>query len=390
MPQRASAGAMWQMRPAMHRPWPARIAVTAVFYANGLGYGAFAGNIPRLQEAAHLSPARLGLALLAASLGSVLTMPLDGPLAGRIGSARVASVAGVVAGLALVLPALAVQAKMGFPALLATMAVFGTGVGVMDVAMNARGSELERAWGGAIMSSLHGGWSVGGLTGAALAAAFAAAGAPIALALGSCGAVIVVSCLAALRVRGPSGPTHMGPAFAWPSRSMAGLCAITTLCFTMEGAMANWTGVYLRGALHASEALATGAYSGYALAMTCGRLGGDSLVRRFGPAWALRAGAVLAGCGIASGLASTDPLTAAGCFALVGLGLANVVPVTFSAAGRREAAAGIAMTATTGYCGLMAGPPLLGFLAQAAGLGAALLFVLVGAAALVALAGAVR
>ncbi len=364
--------------------------MTAVFFANGVAFGALAGNIPRLREAMSLSPAQLGLALLASSLGAVLTMPVTGRVAGRLGAGKLALGGGLATGLTLVLPGVAAQTGAGFAVLLGAMALLGMAVGTMDVAMNARGSELERVWGGAIMSSLHGGWSVGGLTGSALAAAFAAADAPLALALGSCGGLTCVLSLAALRLRKRSAePGQQAGRLAWPSRRMAALCALTGLCFGMEGAMADWIGVYLRGVLNASAALASGAYSGFAFAMACGRLGGDAVVRRFGPAWALRSGALLAVGGIAAGLKFSDPWAASGCFALVGLGVANVVPVTFSAAGRREGASGIAMTATTGYLGLMAGPPLLGSLAQVAGLGAALCCVLAGAAVLAVLAPAV-
>lgn len=364
--------------------------MTAVFFANGIAFGAVAGNIPRLREAAGLSPAQLGLALLASSLGAVVTMPVTGRLAGRLGAANLAWGGGMATGLALILPGLAAQTGSTFAVLMGAMALLGMAVGTMDVAMNARGSELEREWGGAIMSSLHGGWSVGGLTGSALAAAFAAADTPLALALGSSGALTSALSLAALYLRKrPAGTGRPIGRLAWPSRRMAALCALTGLCFSMEGAMADWIGVYLRGVLNASVTLASGAYSGFALAMACGRLTGDAVVRRVGPTGALRAGALLAACGVGVGLECSNPWVASGCFALVGLGLANVVPVTFSAAGRRQAAAGIAMTATTGYLGLMAGPPLLGSLAQIAGLGAALGCVLVGAGALAALAPAV-
>jgi MFS family permease len=380
----------------MRRSWTDRIAMTAVFCANGLVYGGLAGSVPRLRDLGRLGPAQLGIALLAISIGATIAMPAAGRLSPRLGAATLALAGGVLGGLLLPLPALALQQGGGLAGLLAAFLLFGMAIGLTDVAMNARASELEQAW-GPVMSSFHGGWSLGGLAGAGLAAFGAARDVSAAGALLGIGGLAALMALAALRLirfqhRAAPG-TLAAPLrlrLRLPARGLGGLCAVACLCFSMEGAVADWMGVYLRGALGASQAMAGGAYAGFAALMAAGRLTGDRAVRRFGPAATMRAGALLAAFGMAAGLALARPLPAAAMFALAGLGLANVVPVAFSAAGRRAGAAGIGAVASLGYIGLMAGPPLLGFAAQLAGLEAALAYVLAGALAIAVLARAVR
>ncbi len=395
-PSNQDARGMVRRRPdcgkprAMRRSWLTRLAMMAVFLGNGIAFGALAGNVARLREAAHLSDGELGVTLLAVSAGAVIAMPLTGRLAPRIGSARLCLLGGLAIVLALPLPAVVVAGGGSWPVLLCAMAFLGMSLGTMDVAMNARGSEVEVGWAAPIMSSFHAVWSVGGLSGSALAGVFAAAGWGLLPALAVSGGATGVLATAALRLRGGEAPPAPSlPRFALPGRAMAALCAIAAVCFTMEGAVADWIGVYLRTSLAASQPAASAAYSAFAFAMACGRLGGDAVVRRFGAVATQRVGGALAAIGTAAGLSMPTPVLAAACFALVGLGVANIVPVMFSAAGRRAGAAGIAMSATAGYFGLMSGPPVIGFLAQATSLRAALLLVLAGALALVALAPAV-
>jgi MFS family permease len=363
----------------------------AVFLGNGTTFGVFAGSIPRLREAAHLSDGHLGLTLLAVSAGAAIAMPITGRLAPRAGPARLCLAGGLAVGVTLPLATLVVALGGAWPLLLAAMAALGLSLGTMDVAMNARGSEVELAWGAPIMSSFHAVWSIGGLAGSALAALSAALQWSLLAAWTIAGCWIGLLATAALALRrGQGNAPKARSRFMLPGRALAALCAIAAVCFTLEGAVADWIGVYLRTTLAASEPMASAAYSAFAFAMVCGRLGGDAVVRRFGPVLTQRAGGLLAAVGTAAGLAVSDPVLAAACFALVGLGVANVVPLMFSAAGRQGGASGIAMSATSGYFGLMAGPPVIGFLAQATSVGTALGLVLAGALALVALAPAVR
>jgi predicted MFS family arabinose efflux permease len=359
--------------------------MTAVFLSNGFAWGTWVGNLPRLKEVMGLSATQLGVILFAISAGALLAMAAAGRIAPRLGVARVSGVAGLLLAACLPLPALV----PGAAAVLAVALLMGVVTGGMDVCMNARASQVERAWGAAIMSSFHAGWSVGGLLGSGLAALLVAGGRSLraALALPAIG-VAVLAATAFLLGDEPAAPRRRS-GFAWPNRAMAALCAVTCLCFAAEGAVADWSGVYLRTVLSAPQARAASVYAWFSLAMVCGRLGGDAVVRRLGPHSVVRLGSMLGVAGLALGLLAPTPTIAACGFATVGLGLANVVPLMFSAAGRARGTVGIAMVATTGYAGLMAAPPFLGKVADTAGLPAALWLVVIGMAG-VALLGVAR
>jgi fucose permease len=169
-----------------------------------------------------------------------------------------------------------------------------------------------------------------------------------------------------------------------------GLSVLAALCFASEGAVGDWSGVYLNTVVGTDEAWATTGYAAFALAMVAGRLAGDAVVRRLGPERTLRYGALLALLGLAVALSASNRWLADAGFVLVGAGLANVVPAAFSAAGRVAGTGGVAMVSWTGYAGLLIAPPVLGNVADAVGLRLALVLVIVGIGAIGALAGAVR
>lgn len=343
--------------------------MTAVFSSNGLAFGTWAANIPRLRDAAGLTDAQLGLLLLCVSLGAVLAMPLAGAYADRIGTGRTCAGSAAALSVALALPALAVPA--GPAALAASAVLLGLALGVLDVAMNAHAAAFERGWGAPIMSSMHAGWSGGELAGAALAGLLAALPLPGAAALP--GPMVLLCGMCALCVPTPQlPPTSDTPRFALPNRAMLGLCALAGLAFSMEGAVADWSGVYLRTVLQVPPALASSSLGTFAAVMVACRVFGDLLVRRLGGPAVVRLGGLVAACGLAGAVLSRDAASAGVCFALVGAGVANTVPVLFSAAGSRGAA-GVAIVATVGYGAVMAAPPFMGFVADALGLRAALL-----------------
>ncbi len=370
-------------------PWPARLATCALFACNGLGFGAWISLLPRLREVAGLNDAALGVVLLALSVGAMLAMPVVGRVAARVGAGPTCLVAGLALLVVLPLPGLV----RGYVLLLVVVTFLGVALGTLDVGMNAHASRVERHWGSAIMSSFHGVWSAAGFGGAALMGLLLSRGYDLPACFGVAAAGCGVLALAALAC-GRGIPAEAAPAlprqrFSLPARALLGVSAMAALSFIMEGAISDWSGVYLHVVLRASAARATIAYQGFALAMAVCRFGGDFVVRRLGPVAVLRLGGLLAAVGVGLGLAMRDAAAAAASFALAGIGLANVVPVVFSAAGRRGPQR-VATVATVGYAGLLGGPPLLGFVAQHAGLGAALALVPVGALALIAIAPSIK
>ena len=368
-----------------------RAAMFAVFVGNGIGFGAWAGNIPRVKEAAGLGDASLGLVLLGLSVGAVAAMPVAGRYGARLGTGRVCWMAGLLVAVALVLPGLAVMMPMGgWLALLASAGLLGASLGIMDVCMNTHAAWVERRWGAAIMSSFHAGWSVGQLLGAGLAGVLAWAGLGLLPALAWSGAAVALGGLGGLALPGGAeverGPERGGGMrFALPGRALLVLCALVAASFAIEGGTADWSGVFLRTVLGVPARLASVPLGVFAGSMVVMRLGGDWLVRRFGAGRVVSWGGVLAGLGIAVALVSPGMWGATAGFALVGVGVANIVPVVFSAAGRRGTA-GVATVATAGYGAVMATPPLIGFVSEGFGLRAGLL-VLVGAACVVGVLG---
>ena len=356
-----------------------RAAVTAVFLSSGIGIGTWAASIPTFKAHLSLSNGGLSLVLLAFAAGAVLAMPLAGLLAPKLGLGRVTRLgAGVFAG-TLLLPPMA----WDLPALVAAIFAMGAAQGLLDVAMNASASSVERRWGLPIMSSFHAAWSGGGLLGATLGGALG--GAPVAMVLaGIVAAILAMGIWTKIR-DGALRPTR-GPKFVLPGRKALPLCMAALLCFLCEGAMVGWSAIYLKTATGAMPAQAAMGYAAFAGAMLFGRLGGDQLVRRFGPASVILASTTIACLGFALAVATQSPILAIVGFSLVGLGLSNVVPRLFSVAGRLNgtAAIGVAMVATAGYAGFLVGPVLIGSVAQCAGLRAAMgmLLIFVGIVAL--------
>ena len=234
--------------------WAERAAVTAVFLANGLGIGAWAASVPAFKGALHLSAGALSFALLAFAAGAVLAMPLTSFVVPRLGTGRATRLAALVFATALLLPSLAGT----LPALAAAAFALGAANGALDVSMNAHATGVERRWGAAIMSSFHAAFSAGGLAGAALGAGLAAAGAAWTLEVSAAVAVaIAVLAWTALRDEGAAAaPT--GPGLMVPGRAALPLCAAALLCMLCEGAMADWSGVYLRTVAQAAQRMAAG------------------------------------------------------------------------------------------------------------------------------------
>ncbi len=368
----------------------ARLAVLAVFFLNGFGFASFVVRIPAVQERLALGEGLLGLALLGVSLGSLPSMPLTGWLVSRFGSRPVVGISALLFPLALSVAALA----PGLPTLVSALVLVGASAGLLDVSMNAHASTVEKGYERRIMSSFHAAFSVGGLAGAASGGLVASAGIGVALhvlgvaALSAVAAALVYgSLLPAGADRGEAG----APAFARPTRALVGLGVISFCVLLGEGAMADWSAVYLSNDLRTGPGFAAAGYAAFSLTMATGRLFGDRLADALGPATLVRLGGTIAAAGLAFGLLVATPAAALLGFAGVGLGLSVIFPTALGAAGRAEGGTGpaIAAVSTAGYFGFLVGPPTIGFLAEATRLGVALFLVVVLSVAVAVLAGAV-
>ncbi len=369
----------------------ARIAVALVFAVHGAVGGTFASRIPWIKDHLDLTAGQLGLALVMPAIGSSLAMPLAGRFVHRWGGR--AAVRGLLSlcCLALALPALAPS----LPVLCLALLVYGATAGMSDVAMNAQGVEIEQRLGRSIMSGLHGMWSAGGLVAGGIGILAAHQDLDPRLQLGVAAVLLLALaqpvCGALPDLRAPE-QAEEPPRFALPPRSslvigLVGFCAVFA-----EGASMDWSGVYLRDVTGASPTVAAAAYTAFSLTMAVSRLAGDAAIRRLGAVRATRlSGAVATAGGVLVVVADSPALAVPG-FALIGIGVAVVVPLAFAAAGRigSNPSQAIAGVATVTYTSGLIAPAIVGGLAQATSLTVSFGVVTALAVALLLGAGALR
>ncbi|SEI51664.1 MFS transporter [Paraburkholderia diazotrophica] len=361
--------------PAAHRNLPvgarnrARYATMALFFIAGMMYASWGVHVPTVRDRFHLNPAMLSLALFAVAGGSIGAMVTNAPWIARVGTRR-ACLAG---GLAMSACGALILVVPWYWMLLVVLAIFGAGMATLDVAMNAEASAVEEALGRPIMSSLHGMFSAGGMAGAAVGGAALAHGMAPALhlllaSLVSAG-VLVAACPAVLpHVPHAEHPdAHTPRANRWRSPALWALGAIALIALIAEGAMYDWATVYMRDVVASTPAVASAAYAAFSGGMAAARFAGDAVRARFGAPQLIAASASLACAGMIGALLLPNAVAALTGFTMMGLGLANMMPVLFAAAARVKgihAAEGLAHVAGLAYFGLLLGPVIIGGVAQ--------------------------
>ncbi|MFJ8536741.1 MFS transporter [Streptomyces sp. NPDC093591] len=369
----------------------ARYAVAAVFAVHGAVTGSFATRVPWIQDHAGVSPGQLGLALAFPALGASVAMPLAGSISHRFGARN--ALRGLIAlwTLALILPSIAPNLLTLCLALFA----FGATAGMADVAMNALGVEVENRLDRSIMSGLHGMWSAGALIGSAAGTLAAHLGTDArlhhALAAAALTFLGVLACQWVLDLQ-PAEDEEPPPRFALPPRSALLIGAVGFCAVFAEGASLDWSAVYLRDQLGTSAGLAAACTTGFTLTMALARIAGDKVVDRYGAVRTVRCSGVLATLGGVLIVVSDHPAVAMAGFALLGLGIAVVVPLCFAAAGRSgpNPSQAIAGVATITYTSGLVAPSAIGGLAQATSLMVSFCVVTVLASGLAVFAGVLR
>lgn len=342
-------------------------AVVARFLIHGLVVSTWVSRIPAVKSSLGLSDGALGLALLGTAIGSLVAIPACGWLVGKAGSRSACIWTSIGFCLALPLPAFAIGAKTLFAALL----IFGAMAGANDVAMNAQAVSVEKFLGARTMSRFHAMFSVGGIAGAAAGGLIASWGIEprrhflVASLLFLLISTVTAPFLMEARTERKEAPSRIRFS-AFPAALIA-LCAIGFCIFLSEGAIADWTAVYLRQILHASPGTAAAGYAVFSAAMAVFRLSGDAITNRLGPVWTIRGGGILAAAGLATSLVAHSAVWALPGFALAGAGFSSIIPLVFAAGGRASAAGegvGVAAVSGLGYLGFLAGPPAIGGIAQ--------------------------
>jgi MFS family permease len=351
----------------------ARWAVAAMFLANGFVMGAWAPQIPLLMPRHGVTESVLGLLILVLGLGAVSAMLFAGRLISLYGGRKVLSLFALA--LIPVLPMVVFSSSLWALALF--MAVFGAMAGCMDVAMNAQAVEIERRLHKAIMSSSHGFWSLGGFIGGSAGAWVIAYWGSEVQSLLTAGVVAVVV-LAAMpfllpdAAHAPGIKTAAAPGTKlFPKDFHVWLLGFLAL-FSMvpEGAVLDWAAIYLQKELGSDVFVSGLAFAFFAGAMAVMRFLGDTVRNRLGAIRTLRLSGLLGAAGLMGGALAPYDWVAIASFAAAGLGVANMVPILFSAAGnhpRLPPATAISIVSMVGYCGILVAPSTIGFLAEHAG-----------------------
>jgi MFS family permease len=355
-----------------------RIAVSIFFLINGFLYANWISRLPEIQQFYSISNSQLGTLLLCSAAGAIIAMPFSGLLTVRFGSRTLTAAMGIT--FCLLVPLLPLFTNLW---IVSTLFFFiGILTGALDVSMNGQAVYVERLYRKPLMSSFHAMFSVGMALGAGAGALFAKfqiglfthflTGASLCLLLVLWASLHLVneSSNEAANANGQSG-------FRLPTKAILPLGIIAFCGMTGEGSMADWSAIYMNKVVGKDEAFSALAFGSFSTAMTIGRIFGDHFTARLGSANMLLLDTIAAITGLSVMLLFPHPYIVLGALFLIGLGLATVVPIIYSAAGNTPGVApsvGIAMATTVGYAGFFVGPPVIGYLADAFSLRIGLLF----------------
>jgi fucose permease len=342
-----------------------RLAVSLLFLMNGFVMGSWVPKIPVFKDRLAISESTLGLLILTLGIGSLMMMPIAGALISRLGSMRICKLMAVCLSPVLLLLSLV----PGLPLAFVGLFLLGGFIGAMDVAMNANAVAVEKRMGRAIMSSCHAYWSLGALIGAALGGpAIALFGETMHSVFVTIAALCVLAAAWPMVLADQPHPEAEKEKLALPRSALPWLIGIVAL-FSMipEGSVIDWSALYMRNELGASVALSGYGFAAFSAAMATMRFAGDHVRDRFGAVKTLRVCTVLALIGlVTAGLAPNATIAIIG-FAIAGVGISNMVPIAFSAAGNLPGLApGIGLSVVTfmGYSGILFAPSLIGFIAE--------------------------
>jgi MFS family permease len=358
-------------------------AVIAVFFVHGLVFASWTAHIPQVKARLGIGVGLLGVALLAAPIGAIVAMSASAHLVPLFGSRRV--VRTTMIGYCLAGPLLGACNTLA--AFFIAYCLWGALQGALEVAMNTQAVQVEVSMRRPIMPVFHGGWSLGALAGAAIGALGVALGVSVSaqlLVLGLLSLTVLGVMTKRLQTGRPARPSVAQPLRRRRDSSRVVSLAILLLCVVAladmlcEGAAADWSAVYLRGSLHADNAIAGLGYTLFALAMVGTRLSATRVLRRWPTRRLLPILSSIATVGFASGWATHNQMAMLFAFTCLGLGCALVIPIAYSTTGHISAAntgRAVALVSGCGWLGFVAGPPLIGEIASATSLHFALLLV---------------
>ena len=377
-----------------------RNAVAAVFVLNGLAYAGLLARIPAIRDELGLTAGQLGFVLLAGSAGAVLALPSAGAVVARLAPARTVRLGAVVACAGIVVAGLG-GGLLGNVVLVAVgLFALGAGSGTWDVAMNVEGADVERSLGWTIMPRFHAAWSLGSVSGAGAGALAARLAIPLEIHLAAIAIVVLVSVLVSVRFFTPVAPPatrradvrRRPPLAAWRERRTLLIGVMVLSAALVEGAANDWLALALVDGYGTNHSVAAIGFGMFVTAMMVARLVGTWLLDRFGRVVVLRTCIAFAIAGVAAFvLGDSLPVALVGA-TLWGFGASLGFPVGMSAAAddERFAAQRVSVVASIGYLAFLAGPPLIGVLADSLGIRQALSVLLATMVLSLAVTGAAR
>ena len=351
------------------RPRVYRIAVSAFFFISGLTFATWASRIPDIKTQLQLSDARLGAVLFALPAGLMTSLLFAGWLVARFGSRKIMVAAALFYPAILVLLGLSGNVWQ----LVFFLFLFGLGSNLVNIAMNTQAVDVESMYGRSVMASFHGLWSIAGFTGAAVGTLLVSAGIVpwMHFSIIFVTAALLVLFFYKFTLPTDTGTAESQPFFVKPDRYILNLGLIAFCSMLCEGAMADWSGVFFQNIVQAPPALITFGYVAFTAAMATGRFLGDKMVTRLGIKKVLQLSATLIATGLFISILFPYMATAVAGFLLVGLGVSSVVPLIYSLAGKSgtmQPGLALAAVSSISFLGFLIGPPLIGFIAEAAGL----------------------
>jgi MFS family permease len=350
-------------------PRELRIGCAIFFFISGFGYSSWASRIPTIQQQLHLNEAQLGAVLFALPIGLMLTLPVTGRLLSYYASRSILIFGAVFFNVVLCFLGFATAVWQ----LVIMLFCLGSARNLLNLSVNAQSVGVQSLYSKSIITTFHGIWSLAGFAGAGVGYLMVKYNIPVTYHLLGAGAILVTASLYFYPYTFYQAPVaaEKKPLYNFPDRSMLKFALICFASMACENTMYDWSAIYFEKAVHAPKSTATAAFVIYMVAMTFARLVGDKLVNRWGIKAMLNYSGWLILCGLLLAVLIPQPIPAGIGFMLVGLGVACVVPLVFSIAGKSttlSSGAALASISTIGYLGFLVVPPFVGFVAQAAGL----------------------
>jgi MFS family permease len=361
------------------------VSIGLVFMTVSILFGSWVTRIPDVKANLELSEGTLGLSLLGMSIGALLMMPFSAWIMSKFGTGKTIVIGILVAIVTMALPVFATSFWM----LVSFLFLAGLCHGLTDVAINAAAAMIEQSQRIRILSTCHGMFSIGGMFGAILGSFLASMGVSVQVHLTSLAVVMIIFILLISKnlLKVENAEIEEGKIFVLPSGGLIGLAVIGFAIMMGEGAIADWSAIYIKDYLYGTAAIAGLGFAGFSFTMSLGRFMGDSIVPKYGSKNIIRFGSALGAFGLALVIFIPHIYVAILGFTIVGLGFSCVVPILFSAAAKVPGVAsgtGIAAVTTSGIFGFLIGPPAIGFIANEFNLTIALgcVMVLAGLAAI--------